>query len=118
VTAPTGINASNIFDLVFGATNVPITGGVAYNFGTPQSSFRIEGIDLAANLDPTNPLAFVTGVSFDSSGTVNVTQTPITFNTSSVPGPIPLFGVGAAFGFSRKLRKRIKSVKLESLGVM
>jgi hypothetical protein len=119
VTAPTGINASDIFDLVFGATNLPITGGVEYSFGTPQSSFRIQGIDLAANLDPTNPTAFVTGVSFDSSGTVNVTQTPITFNTSaSVPGPISILGVGAAFGFSRKLRKRIKSLKLESLGVM
>jgi len=118
VTAPTGINVSNIFDLVFGTTTVPITGGSEYIFGTPQSNFRIEGIDLAANLDPTNPLAFITGVSFNSSGTVNVTQTPITFNTSSVPGPIPLFGVGTAFGFSRKLRKRIKSLKLESLGVM
>jgi hypothetical protein len=118
VTAPTGINASNIFDLVFGTTNVSIIGGLEYNFSTPQSNFRIQGIDLAANLDPTNPLAFVTGVSFNSSGTVNVTQTPITFNTSSVPGPIPLIGVGAAFGFSRKLRKRINSLKLESLGVM
>jgi hypothetical protein len=26
-----------------------------------------------------------------------------------VPGPLPLLGIGAAFGFSRKLRKRIKS---------
>jgi hypothetical protein len=26
-----------------------------------------------------------------------------------VPGPLPLLGVGGAFGFSRKLRKRIKS---------
>lgn len=26
-----------------------------------------------------------------------------------VPGPLPLFGVGAAFGFSRRLRKRIKT---------
>jgi hypothetical protein len=29
----------------------------------------------------------------------------------SVPGPLPLLGVGAAFGFSRKLRKRIKPSK-------
>ena len=29
-----------------------------------------------------------------------------------VPGPLPLLGVGAAFGFSRKLRKRIKSAPL------
>jgi hypothetical protein len=33
-------------------------------------------------------------------------------NVPSVPGPLPLLGVGAAFGFSRKLRKRIKSSKL------
>jgi hypothetical protein len=28
--------------------------------------------------------------------------------TTVVPGPLPLFGAAAAFGFSRKLRKRIK----------
>ena len=28
--------------------------------------------------------------------------------TASVPGPLPILGVAAAFGFSRKLRKRIK----------
>jgi hypothetical protein len=28
-----------------------------------------------------------------------------------VPGPLPLLGVGAAFGYSRKLRKRIKTNK-------
>ncbi len=29
--------------------------------------------------------------------------------SSSVPGPLPLLGAGAAFGFSRTLRKRIKA---------
>jgi hypothetical protein len=29
-------------------------------------------------------------------------------DTSTVPGPLPLLGAGAAFGFSRRLRKRIK----------
>ena len=29
--------------------------------------------------------------------------------SSSVPGPLPLFGAGAAFGWSRRLRKRIAS---------
>jgi hypothetical protein len=33
---------------------------------------------------------------------------PPTPSTSSVPGPLPLLGAAAAFGFSRKLRKRIK----------
>jgi hypothetical protein len=31
-----------------------------------------------------------------------------TLYTAPVPGPLPLFGAAAAFGFSRKLRKRIK----------
>ncbi len=30
---------------------------------------------------------------------------------SSVPGPLPLFGAAAAFGFSRQLRKRINATK-------
>lgn len=30
---------------------------------------------------------------------------------NSVPGPLPLFGAAAAFGYSRKLRKRIHSTK-------
>jgi len=34
--------------------------------------------------------------------------TPYT-SPAAVPGPLPLFGAAAAFGFSRKLRKRIKS---------
>jgi hypothetical protein len=29
-------------------------------------------------------------------------------NPSEVPGPLPLLGAGAAFGFSRKLRNRVK----------
>ena len=29
---------------------------------------------------------------------------------SQAPGPLPILGAGAAFGFSRKLRRRIKSV--------
>jgi len=31
---------------------------------------------------------------------------------AAVPGPLPLLGVGAAFGYSRKLRKRIVSSKV------
>jgi len=31
-----------------------------------------------------------------------------TTQTQVVPGPLPILGIGAAFGFSRKLRKRIK----------
>ena len=30
-------------------------------------------------------------------------------SSASVPGPLPLFGAGAAFGWSRRLSRRIKS---------
>lgn len=49
---------------------------------------------------------------FDSINTATwayATQVP---GVSKVPGPLPLFGAATAFGFSRKLRKRIKSSKL------
>ena len=50
--------------------------------------------------------------SFDGSG-VNLETSSIFSTTaatsSSVPGPLPLLGAGAAFGFSRTLRKRIKA---------
>ena len=29
-------------------------------------------------------------------------------NTTNVPGPLPVLGAGAAFSFSRRLRRRIK----------
>jgi hypothetical protein len=44
------------------------------------------------------------GCSLDYFGPVSFTPA----SPSSVPGPLPLFGVAAAFGFSRKLRNRIK----------
>jgi len=84
-----------------------------YTFATPQSDFSIRGIDIAANLDPDNPTAFVTGVTFNSTGVVNVTQTPIRSGSTSVPGPLPLLGFFAAYRYSRTLQKRIKSSKPE-----
>jgi hypothetical protein len=35
--------------------------------------------------------------------------TPFVFPASSVPGPLPILGAAAAFGYSRKLRTRIQS---------
>jgi hypothetical protein len=88
-----------------------ITGGIQFSFGTAVDCFAIKGIDVANMLDPTDTLAFVAGVTFDSMGMVSVTQTPITqfVDPASVPGPLPLFGVGAALAWSRRLRRRINA---------
>jgi hypothetical protein len=42
-------------------------------------------------------------------GSVNISN----FSTQEVPGPLPILGAAAAFGWSRKLRKRLKSSKPE-----
>jgi hypothetical protein len=39
-------------------------------------------------------------------------------SSNGVPGPLPLFGAGAAFGFSRKMRKRINDSKLPVASAM
>ena len=93
-----------------------ISGGTPYTFGAPVSCFAIKGIDVANMLDPADTTAFVAGVTFNSTGTASVTQTPIVQfvdpgSGDSVPGPLPLLGFGAAFAYSRKLRNRIKTSK-------
>ena len=34
--------------------------------------------------------------------------------TSTVPGPLPVLGAGVAFGFSRKLRRRINGARVKA----
>ena len=40
---------------------------------------------------------------------IQTVQSTVSAMTASVPGPIPILGAAAAFGFSRKVRNRIKS---------
>jgi hypothetical protein len=47
--------------------------------------------------------------SWTATGGVQVDVITNTF--SAVPGPLPILGAGAAFGFSRKLRSRIKTAR-------
>ena len=58
------------------------------NYNNPQYS-GVVGLDTFN--DPSNSLVF----------------TPVTSGPASVPGPLPVFGAGAAFGWSRRLRRKI-----------
>jgi hypothetical protein len=49
-------------------------------------------------------------------GTRDTIQLVLGSPSASVPGPLPLLGAGAAFGWSRRLRRRIASPSLPSPG--
>ena len=120
VLLPTGIGDDKYSLYFFNVTTgnyfffSEVFGGEPFNFLTivPEglSKFRILGIEENAGLDPLDPTAFVTGLTFVNSGTVNMTMTPITSNIPSstvIPEPATmiLMGVGlAGMGFVRRFR--------------
>jgi hypothetical protein len=115
VTLPTGLG-DNMYDLLLWngssyqfAAN--LTGGLEYLFGPGGvDRFRILGIELGDALDPNNPAAFITGLTFVSDGTFSGTQTPLVdfaAGETPLPGTLPLFATGlGALGFLAGRRKR------------
>jgi hypothetical protein len=108
----------NLFDLFLYDAGIDdfvfeevVSGGVEYFFGPGGVDlFRILGIETDLALDPNDPTAFVTGLSFVESGRFTGTMTPI---TRDVPQPIPLpAGLGlmisaiAALGILQVQRRR------------
>jgi hypothetical protein len=92
--------------------NFPLIAGTPFDLLSVNplgfSSFRISGINTNELLDPTNPAAFVTGITFTGTGTVKVTQTPIIQNTDpvSTPEPSSLLGLGLLGGGLMLTRRR------------
>jgi len=82
VILPTGIG-DNLFDLyLFNGTEwvfkTHLTGGNTYSFDPGGvDRFRIVGIEPSAGLDPQNPTAFITGLTFVNSGEFTGTMTPL-----------------------------------------
>lgn len=73
------------------------------------TSFALTGIDEALMLDPVNVAAFPLGISLVGvSGSVTITQTPITIDTSLPPVPLPAAGwmMLAGLGCLAQLRRR------------
>jgi hypothetical protein len=77
--------------------------GVSSNDGT--ANFSGTGTDLAFNFDPTIAGSVVAKPFIMGYVAVQYQYT----DASPVPGPLPLFGAAAAFGWSRRLRKRVSS---------
>jgi hypothetical protein len=54
------------------------------------SDFAVTGIDPAADLDPANTSAFVTGLTFVANGSFTGTMTPLTVNIAAAAEPASL----------------------------
>lgn len=69
-----------------------------------------DGLQAIFPSDTISPITFESTVTRTSGGTVDVITDSIEQKqyTPAVPGPLPIFGAGAAFAFSRRLRNRIK----------
>ena len=88
--------------------NSPWT-GVNSITGFLQDTSNSSVDDPAVSLQPTTEISRI--VFYYNAESINGTgSNTLRFNFAApVPGPLPIVGVGAAFGFSRKLRRRIKS---------
>ena len=71
-----------LFDSVTGwyDTGINIEAGLTHTFNPPTDNMSIRGIETSEMLDPTDPTEFVSGLIFETNGTVVMTMTPVTQN--------------------------------------
>lgn len=104
----------DMFELVVGNQTFQLLSGQEFDFTTINSDgvseFGIRGISVAEQLDPNDPLGFVTGLSFIEAGAVSSFQMTAVTAESVVPEPsaLALFGCGT-FGMVVLSNRRRKS---------
>jgi hypothetical protein len=120
-TITVNTNSADYLNTASGAFNSSL-GGSAYTWNTTatSSSGTCSGnqlVNSCAGAGNPPPLSFAFGVetSTISNNISGISSQGIqaiqnAFTQQPVPGPLPMLGAGAAFGFSRKLRQRLKSV--------
>lgn len=98
-----------------------ISAGVTYSFGLDGvDRFRVLGIEIGAQIDPDDPTAFVTGLTFAAPGSVRMTQTAIRQQVA-VPEPSALSLLATGLGMLgvfclRHRRKQVTTLNFRSAG--
>ncbi|OYW32222.1 MAG: nidogen [Methyloversatilis sp. 12-65-5] len=85
-----------------------VLAGEEYTLSEGVDRFRVLGIEESVALDPLNPNAFVTGLTFDGSGAVQVSQNPIVLSLP-VPEPETYAMFLAGLGLIVAARRRVRS---------
>ena len=84
--------------------------GLGIGFQTNTGNYV--GISKAGDLS-FGPITFISMTFYGDDGSMtSSTLSPVL--PAPVPGPLPLFGAGAAFGWSRRLRRRVQSGSLKA----
>ncbi len=96
-------NGDNTFELNVNNITYDLLAGSVFDFTSLDpfgfNHFSIAGIDTTEMLDPNNPFAFVTGLTFVDSGIVSMRQIPITTFVTPVPEPETYAMLLAGLGF-------------------
>lgn len=105
VMLPIGIGDSFYsLSLCDGSSLGTIAGGQTFSFGSSGvACFDVRGIEPSAFLDPANPAAFVTELSFVGAGEFTGTMTPISQDVDE-PATLALL-IGAGLAGTRRLRR-------------
>jgi hypothetical protein len=109
VSVFTADSVSGIFTLLWGSAGIFSIDNSYTSGNTIASSATFLGTSLSS-LGFTQSSGLIgTWTLVDSGGTIRVY-----LGSTPTPGPLPLLGAGAAFGWSRRLRRRIASPSLPS----
>ena len=101
-----GLYGLSLWDGTGYSLQTSLAAGTEYFFaGTGVARFRIDGIETAAGLNPSDPTAFVTTLTFAGSGRFTGTMTPITVTVVPEPASLALWAAGLLFVGGR-LRRR------------
>ena len=108
LTPDTWFDQVDLSAALFPGSNANVTAVYTFNNGATPSPITLStgGTTIASVIGkPTK----ITVVNTYTPGNGSIDNAQNTFRT--VPGPLPILGAGAAFGFSRKLRGRIKGAR-------
>jgi hypothetical protein len=101
---------SGSLDNVFSAINPQSSGPNGTVYYNPFE-FAFNNFIAQANAPVTIETSFIQGSLDYWMQNLNVEAIPVNFEADPVPGPLPLLGVGSAFAFSRRIRRRCKAAR-------